>query len=109
MVSEGETESGATFRALRTFGLESRNLFVISGDVVQGSVVAGMRIHVPLNSAVSIEMTISSVEYVDGPGDRSEVGLTFECAAWDEVQLLCALRIQDEVLTISSGLSDSPG
>ena len=46
-----------------------------------------MRIHVPLNSAVSIEMTISSVEYADGPGDRSEVGLTFECAAWDEVQL----------------------
>ena len=92
----------ATFKAVETFHLKSRHLFVIYGDIVKGTVRPGMRVSLPLNGTVTIHGPIEAVEYVDvTPGERSHVALCvgFEESA-EELTFWEAMNIADETLQV---------
>jgi hypothetical protein len=74
MGSHQLSERDASFHVRRSFGLQSRTLFVISGDIVDGQITSGMEVDIPLNSAVSITVVVAGVEFIDRP-NRHEVGL----------------------------------
>ncbi|MCP3976555.1 MAG: hypothetical protein GY720_18870 [bacterium] len=93
------SENDATFHVRQCFGLESRNFFVMAGDIVEGRIASGMEVAIPLNSAVSVTVVITGVEFIDAP-DRHEVGLTVKCETREEVELLLALNVEDERLTV---------
>ena len=68
----------ALFRVEDTFAITLRGLFVLSGEVVEGTVRTGMLLQVPLNDAVTMTAPVHGVEFVDGPGQRSRIGLTLQ-------------------------------
>jgi hypothetical protein len=81
--------------------LESRQLFVLAGAVVEGDIKAGMTVVVPLNSAISISERIHSVEFARrADGGDDDVCL---CIAYDDreaAQILEDLGIEDETLDV---------
>ena len=91
----------ARFRALGTFELKSRNLFVIFGDVREGVVRAGMVVNIRLNSELSIAEPIHSVEYLGGAAE-SHVALTLRLDQ-EERELMQMLNIGDEELRVEGG------
>lgn len=90
----------AKFHAIGTFTIDTRNLFVIYGDIVDGVVKAGMFLNVPLNSAVTIDDPIHSVEFVDR-SDGSHVALAFKLDDPNDAAVWKGLNIADELLEIT--------
>ena len=76
------SEVAARFKVSGSFTLESLNLFVVIGDIVEGDVVAGMSLKVPVTSSASRPIRIRSVEAsipIAGVGGSV---LTFEAGDW---------------------------
>jgi hypothetical protein len=44
----------ARFRVSEPFGLASRNLFVLAGDVIDGHIAPGMKVEIPLNASTTL-------------------------------------------------------
>ena len=103
MTNHQPTEKAATFHVRESFGLESRNLFVMAGEIVEGRVASGMEVAIPLNRCLSTTLEITGLEFLDGP-DRHELCLTIKCESWEEVELLLALNVNDETLTVRCGV-----
>lgn len=92
----------ARFRVHDTFTLQSRRMFVIAGDIVEGTVRVGMQVEVPLNDSLSVTAPVAAVEFVDGPGPQSRVGLGIRYEDDDELEMLRGLNIGGcEILTVS--------
>jgi hypothetical protein len=97
------------FRAHDTFCIHSRRMFVITGEILEGTVRVGMQVEMPLNDAVSMTAPITAVEFVDGPGRQSRIGLGIRYE--DEVELATwqGLNIGGGVvLTVSESDGDAP-
>ena len=94
----------ARFKAVGTFHLQSRRLFVIYGDVTEGEVRPGMRVELPLNSGLVVTGRIDAVEFVDMvPQQRAYVGLVLGYDDPDELKFWEAMNIADEELRILDG------
>ena len=89
----------AQFNVHNCFTIPSRQWFILAGSVASGVVNSGMVAQVPLNSAFSIPLLIDSVEYIDRK-DGSLIGLTYKYEDEGELEILVALGIEDELITI---------
>ena len=88
------------FRVNDTFALESRQLFVLAGSIVEGQIRAGMIVNVSFNSSLVISEQIHSVEFCRGTDGREDVCLCITYEDSDELRVWNALNVQDEVLDV---------
>jgi len=88
------------FRVNDTFALESRQLFVLAGSIVEGQIRAGMIVNVPLNSSLLISGAIHSIEFARRTDGREDVCLCITYEDSDELRVWNALNVQDEVLDV---------
>jgi hypothetical protein len=93
-------EDRVRFEVARAFPLSGRQLFVLSGRVLRGEIHAGMHALIRCNPQFALDAKIHGVEYVDGPGDKSEVALTVRCADDDELDFWSGLNIGDEIVEV---------
>ena len=100
----------ATFYAIGSFLVRSRNLFVIVGDVVEGEVSAGMKIALPIHDDFSVEAEVRSVELVDVLHEgKSYLGLALEYEHPDELEIMRALEISGVNLQLETKDREGPG
>jgi hypothetical protein len=85
--------ASALFRVEETFAIHSRRLFVLVGEIVEGTVRTGMLVHVSLNGSVFVTAPVHGVEFVDGPGRRSRIGLTVRYEDDDDLAFWRGLNI----------------
>ena len=88
------------FKVAGSFVLQARNRLLIYGDILQGTVVSGEELRVPLNSSLAMTVPIESVEMVDGTQTGSHVALV---VAEDESlghDIIRALNFTDETLVV---------
>ena len=72
------SDGTASFEARGFFVMDSRSIFVIHGEILDGTVQVGMHARVEESRSLFDE-PVSAVEFVDGVGTekRSEVALVF--------------------------------
>jgi hypothetical protein len=88
------------FRVEYTFIIAERRLFVLAGEIVEGSVRPGMVLQVPLNDMVTITAPVHGVEAVDRPGQRSRTGLTLQCEDDIDLSLWRGLNLEGDVFAV---------
>jgi hypothetical protein len=92
----------AKFYAVGSFHLPSRNLFVIVGDVLEGSVRPGMTFAVQLNPGIAVTSNVAQVEMVDVRYmGKAYVGLAVEYVDPAELDFWLALDISDETIELT--------
>ena len=84
-------EPSARFEVSNVFALRSRGSVVLTGRVSAGNIVPGMHILVWLDGGLFWSLPIESVEFVDGPGKLSQVGLVLAGQGREEFELLSGL------------------
>ena len=89
----------AIFRVTSTFAMPS-HLFVLAGAIQEGEVRAGMFIHVPFNSMLSMTMLVHGVEFVCYAGGHEDVCLTVKCENAEKLDFLTQFNIKDELLEV---------
>jgi translation elongation factor EF-1alpha len=67
----------AQFEIFQVLKIAKRGL-VLAGQVRSGAVRAGMQVCLPLNSELTFVATVKSVEFIDHPDGRSDIGLVLE-------------------------------
>lgn len=90
----------ARFHISGAFAIESRNLFVLAGDVVDGRIVPGMQVEIPLNSSTAITAPIHTVEYILRSPGREEIGLCIKYENGEELEDWKGLNIGSEVVEV---------
>jgi hypothetical protein len=95
------------FRVEDTFAITLRNLFVLAGEIVEGTVRAGMVLQIPLNDMVTMTAPVHGVEFVDGPGQRSRIGLTLQYEDEADLAFWRGLNLQGHVFAVVEP-ADSP-
>ena len=92
----------AKFYAVGSFYVHSRNLFVIAGEVIEGSIENGMTVSINLNSQMSIRTIIRTVELaaITFLG-QSYTGLVVDYEDTEELDILNEPGVSDEILEIS--------
>ncbi|HEX8319445.1 hypothetical protein [Longimicrobium sp.] len=94
------------FRVEYTFVIAERGLFVLAGEIVEGSVRPGMVLQVPLNDMVTITAPVHGVEAVDASGQRSRTGLTLKCEDDIDLSLWRGLNLDGHVFTVDEPESE---
>ena len=92
----------AQFRISESFALESRNLFVLAGDVIAGRIVAGMQVAIPFNGTIALTVPIHAVGYIRRSSSREEVGLCIKYQDSEELEVWRGLNIGSEVVDVSA-------
>jgi hypothetical protein len=93
-----------SFHAQEASRSTNSNAFSITGFVKQNaSIVPGMFVLVRLNSSVSLRVKITTVECIKHSNEGSLVRLT-TIGDEEEIELLNALDIRDEVLLVAKDL-----
>ena len=92
------------FHVNRTFKLPDRQLFVMSGSVLEGEILPGMFVHIPCNSSLDITARIQSIETALRQG-AEDVCLCIQSDD-DEADFLSGFNIRDEVIEVSTEGSD---
>jgi uncharacterized protein (DUF1015 family) len=88
------------FRVNDIFALESRQLFVLAGSIVEGQIRAGMIVNVPLNSSLVVSGQIHSVEFARRADGREDVCLCISYEDSDEPGVWNTLNVQNETLDV---------
>ncbi len=81
-------ETSAKFEIASVFELPSRKCVVLVGRVSAGIIRPGMSAFVLLDGGLFWSLLIKSVEFVDGPGKLSQIGLTIQDHGAEECELL---------------------
>lgn len=68
----------ARFRVADAFSIESRRLFVLAGEIVDGVVRPGMSVLIDFNDVVQMHAPIVGVEEIRASDPRKSVGLTID-------------------------------
>ena len=100
-MSGNQTDGTAKFYAVGSFLLRSRNLFVIVGDILEGEIVPGMEILVPLQGELHVTSRVAQVEYVDVIHEKkSYIGLAIAYEDTEELEFWRALEVSGETLDL---------
>ena len=90
--------------------VSSRQLFVLAGDIVEGTIKSGMQVVIPFNSALSLKLPIHGVEFVDRmESPESKVALTIRCDNKDELQMLLDLDLRAEEIEVRDQENEERG
>jgi len=96
------TSSHAVFAVAKVFELAARNAVVLEGDIRTGVVLAGMTTKVLVDSQLYMTAKIRAVDFIDGPGGKSAVGLVLDTPEPEVRELWLALCQPGDVLPIES-------
>jgi hypothetical protein len=88
------------FRVEYTFEIAGRGLFVLAGEILEGTVRPGMVLQVPLNDMAAITAPVHGVEAVDALGQRSRTGLTLKCEDEIDLSLWRGLNLDGHVFAV---------
>jgi len=91
----------ALFRIAASFAVQSRNLFVLAGDVVEGRIVPGMLVRIRCNSSVAMTAPVHAVEYIRHSTGPEQIGLCIRCEDDDELEVWRGLNIGPEVVEVA--------
>jgi hypothetical protein len=92
----------ATFKVHKTFRLPSRALFVFAGEIIEGTIKAGMNMQIPMNGSFAIDVLINEVSFVHTDG----VGLVALTTVLDDPQdadIYEQFDVSGEILNVSGG------
>jgi hypothetical protein len=90
----------AFFAVEKLFELSSRAVIVLQGQIKSGTIRAGMKTKVLVDGQLYMVATIKSVEFVDGPGSKSAVGLLLDTPEPEVREMWQALCCPGDVLPI---------
>lgn len=82
-----------------TFNIPSRNLFVLAGSIVEGTVRPGMSVRIPFNKGFSHSHEVCAIEFARRHGGE-DVCLCLRYSDDDELDFLKGLNIGDETIAI---------
>jgi hypothetical protein len=88
------------FRVDDAFALGGRRLFVLAGSIVEGNILTGMIVSVPLNCSLSISEQIHSIEFARRIDGREDVCLCIAYEDADELAVWNGLDIRNETLEV---------
>jgi hypothetical protein len=91
----------AKFFVFDTFEVASRNLFVLAGEIREGEIRAGMKVHIRLNSSVSTTATIHQIEFSRRHQGREDVCLCIFNEDDTELMILRGLNIGNEMVEVT--------
>ena len=89
-----------TFRVIDAFEIPSRDLFVLAGEILEGTIREGMIARIPFNSQFGIQERIDSIEFARRGERREDVCLCLHRTA-EQRELLRDLNIGEETIEIS--------
>jgi hypothetical protein len=92
----------ATFEVTKVFGLSSRSAVILQGEIRSGTVLAGMSTKVLVDSQLYMTAEIKGVEFIDGPGRGSTVGLVLDTPDPEVRELWLALCQPGDLLPVAS-------
>ncbi|HEX4145966.1 MAG TPA: hypothetical protein VHY91_20870 [Pirellulales bacterium] len=87
----------ATFRCNATFFIRERHIFVVVGEIVDGSVRADMVLEIPRQGSEPVRLEIAAVERVSGPRPP-EIGLCVRFGSDEELAALQGLSLEGSTL-----------
>ena len=96
----------AKFHVKETFEIPSRDLFVMAGDLVSGTVRAGMLIHIRLNSQVATTVPIYRIETAQLTDQRGRQFCLCVRGSAEDRQILRGMNIRDEVVDVLDASSE---
>jgi hypothetical protein len=71
---------------------------VLIGEVRSGTIVAGMRVAVPLNGLTDISVRVTKVIVGSASG---EIALSLECGSAEDAETLAALNLDAEEVSVA--------
>lgn len=74
----------------------------MAGRVLSGEVAPGMEVLIGCSATFNISVPVHSVEFVDGPSRKPEVGLTVLCEDEGELSILEGLNVGEEEVVVRS-------
>ena len=80
-------------------------MFVVSGDIISGVVEREMVIKLRMDSSLSFDLPISSVEMVK-TSNGSEVGICTQCRNAKELSVLKSLNVSNRTLEIDDAVKN---
>jgi hypothetical protein len=89
-----------TFEVRESFALESRNWFVLAGQILEGEIRAGMVVLVPMTSLPSLSWPIRAIEFLLRSDGREDVCLCLRYDDERELSRLSGWQLRGEVLWI---------
>jgi hypothetical protein len=90
----------AIFKVAGSFEMPTRELFVVFGDVLEGTITPGMLVRMPLQGDFSVTSTIASVEFIDFVAhEQSFVAITFQLDDPQETAILRSVIEEGLLLT----------
>jgi hypothetical protein len=90
----------AKFHVFDIFEVESRNLFVLAGEITEGEIKVGMKVNIRFNSSVSMTAPIHSIEFARREG-REDVCLCILYKDDTELMIWRGLNIGDEIVELT--------
>ncbi len=81
-------------------------IFVVSVEILEGNVRAGMFLRVPLNSMIDLTARIASIGPINNSWGLPLVGLAIRCEDEGVREIIDAMNIGDEILAITQDGED---
>ncbi|KQQ78981.1 hypothetical protein ASF73_21075 [Xanthomonas sp. Leaf131] len=92
----------AIFKVYQSFALSSRSLFVFAGEIVQGSVIPGMNIHIAISDGLQMDIPVEGIDFLRTDGGEL-VALTIALEDRSDADFLQQIDVVGESLVVSDG------
>ena len=92
--------NSSSFEVTDIFLLKTRNSIVLKGDIKSGEVRQGMIVKTLVDSELYMSAEVNGVEFVDGPGTESAVGLVLDTPEQEIQELWLELCKKGDLLKI---------
>ena len=89
------------FRVFEPYVLESRNWYVLPGEIVEGNVAVGMYVNIPIDSSQELAAQVDAVEFMRHE-DSENVALCFKYAHEADLAIWQSLELADEDLIVTT-------
>lgn len=98
---ESDAPPTARFHVIDSFDIKNRNTFVLLGEVIEGKVTLDMWVQIPLNSTISWEGKVTSIDQIDWRKE-TYVGLGIEYEDTADRSIWTGLNVGLETIHILS-------
>jgi hypothetical protein len=92
----------ASFYVYDTLVITSRKLFVLAGYIAEGTIRAGMKVHIRLNSSISTTAPIYQIEFARRYQGREDICLCILYEDDTELAIWQGLNIGEEIVEVAN-------
>lgn len=89
------------FQAIESFAIRNREEFYFIGELIEGIVQENWFINITLNSTLSLTVRIIKIEEIELASEQNKYKLITIKANQEDIDLLLALRVSNELLDIT--------